>query len=228
MYHKNSIYSRRKALFIKEECKEYYGRYYCGCKICTIPIDECIVVEHNSSKRNKYLIKSNPDIPIKLQKHTNIKFWKYTYLYWSSSSIIIDDIPKNIICIQYKGILNIVNYLPLNLQNLSLGGYFNHPVDNLPPMLKVLKFGYKFNHPVNNLPCGLEEIWFGHQFNQQLDYLPESIIYIELCANYSNNMTNLPIGIQKIKLDISYQLKENTFETIKLLENKIIWKKTLE
>lgn len=71
MYHTNTIYTRRNSLFIKEKCKEYRGNYHCNSKICTIPIDKCIDDEHNSSTPNKYLIKSNPDISIKL-KNTQI------------------------------------------------------------------------------------------------------------------------------------------------------------
>lgn len=219
MEHTNIIYTKRKILFINNN--ECHRKYYCVRKF-TIPICKCFNV--NSSTPNKHLIISSPNIPIKLQEHININFNKYTHLYWNSSTMIIVDIPLNIIYIQYKGQLNIINYLPSNLQHLSLGGEFNHPVNNLPSTLKFLRFGKYFNQPVNNLPFGLEKIWFGHYFIQQLDYLPETLIYIELSSHYSNDIMNLPIGIQQILLDKSYEFEYNKFDTIKLLENKIVWK----
>lgn len=219
MVYTNMIRTRRKTLYINDKC---HNKCYC---MATFTISTCkCFININSSTPNKYLIKSVPDIPIKLQEHININFDKYTHLYWNSSTIVINNIPINIIYIQYTGQLNIVDYLPSNLKYLSLVGEFNHPIDNLPSTIKFLIFGSKFNHPINNLPFGLEKIWFGSEFTQCVDYLPETLIYIELSSYYPNDISNLPIGIQQIKLDRKYELKNNRIETIKLLENKIIWK----
>lgn len=82
MKHTNIIHTRRKTLYINDKCHKHN---YCMARF-TIPICKCFNV--NYSTPNKYLIKSNPDIPIKLQEHININFDKFTHLYWNSANKI--------------------------------------------------------------------------------------------------------------------------------------------
>lgn len=82
MKHTNIIHTRRKTLYINDKC---HKEYYCIARF-TNPICKCFNV--NSSTPNKYLIKSNPDITIKLQEHININFDKFTHLYWNSANKI--------------------------------------------------------------------------------------------------------------------------------------------
>ena len=59
--------------------------------------------------------------------------------------------------INIKVPIEILN-LPANLTHLTLGSYFNHPVENLPANLTHITFGRSFIHPLNNLPAGLRHL----------------------------------------------------------------------
>lgn len=213
----NIIRTKRKTLFINDEC---YGTYYCTNKLT---ISKCNCFHENKSFPNKCIIKTNSlDDIVKLNDYLNCDLNKYMYLYWKSSTISISDIPSSIIYIQYNGNTNIIWMLPSELIHLIFGGNFNHPVDNLPSTLKILHLGSVFNHPVDNLPVGLEHIIFGDSFNHSVDSLPETLIYIQLPKFYTKDILNLPKSVQQIKLNREYK-KTNYVESMKLLENKISW-----
>ena len=82
--------------------------------------------------------------------------------------------------------------------SLTVGNYFDKPVDHLPPSLTHLSFGYSFNRQVNNLPSSLKHLAFGEAFDQSVDHLPDldSITF----ANFSKSISLLPQTLTKLTI----------------------------
>ena len=109
-----------------------------------------------------------------------------------------------------------VDTLPLTLTHLSLGRYFNQPVNNLPPALTHLSFveGWDFNQNVDSLPARLTHLFlatrfnqpenlpptlvhltFGVRFNQPVNYLPSTITHLTFATEFNQQVNKLPLSL---------------------------------
>ena len=86
--------------------------------------------------------------------------------------------------------------LPRGLQNLTLGGEWNHRLDHvaLPSGVRTLKFGDCFNKSLSNatLPSGLRVLTFGGKFNRALGNttLPSGLRILTFGGKFNRNLGN--------------------------------------
>jgi hypothetical protein len=93
-----------------------------------------------------------------------------------------------------------VNNLPSKIQKLTFDWDFNQSVDNLPHNIKYLTFGYKFNQPIDNLPSGVEELTLGEGFNQSLGCnLPKWLKRLTISKNYTKTIIHIPVSVNIIR-----------------------------
>lgn len=125
---------------------------------------------------------------------------KCKMMHYDIDDLIISNIPKNIINIQFTREFNqnILPYLNENIIRLSFGDNFNRSVSNLPQFLIDLQFGYDFNQDVSNLPVGLKRLAFGHKFNNLVEYLPDGIEHLTFGYYFNQDISNLPHSIKFI------------------------------
>ena len=108
-----------------------------------------------------------------------------------------------------------IDFLPRELNNLSLGYDFNQRIDNLPYKLTHLKLGNKFNQPIDNLPNKLTYLDLGWDFNQQINNLPDSIIHLTLSRYFNQCLDFLPKELNRLTVVFHFDKPLN-------LPNKLI------
>jgi hypothetical protein len=89
--------------------------------------------------------------------------------------------------------------LPTSIAYLTLGGRFNHPVDNLPPNLIELYFADNFNQPLPDLPRSLSLLQVGDKFDQPVDNLPPCLQQLVFGANFNKPIDKLPPSLAGLK-----------------------------
>lgn len=211
------IRTKRKTLYLDDKCINR-----CNARF---KVKKCTCFDPNKGFNNKFILGLKlKSIELSDFFELEKKIVKLLHFYWNSKTIVLD-IPHTIKFIQYSSDQNIIPYLPSDLEHLVLGPKFNHPVSNLPIKLKTIKFGASFNQDVSNLPWGLEKIHFSTgKFDYPIDMLPETLVYVELPSNYDKDISNLPNSIEVISLNLYYKSQPDKLNTIKLFENKIVWR----
>jgi hypothetical protein len=94
------------------------------------------------------------------------------------------------------------------ITHLTLGGYFNKPIDHLPSSLKVLTLGREFNQPIDNLPSFITHLTLGWRSNQRIDKLPSSITHLKLGYYFDQSIDNLPTSITHLTLSKKFDLSK--------------------
>jgi FNIP Repeat len=73
-----------------------------------------------------------------------------------------------------------INSLPVSLQKLRLGHYFNQPLEFLPPLTHLYIQSYYFFHNLNALPTTLTHLSIGERYNKPLTELPLSLEWLAI------------------------------------------------
>ena len=136
-------------------------------------------------------------------------------IYYNIETKIINNIPSNILNIQFccKFNIDILNFLHSDIKYLAFGNNFNQQVDNLPSKLLNLQFGHEFNQLVNNLPFGIKRLVFGYEFNQNIDYLPVDLEQIIFGHEFNQSIDNLPLSIKYINFGKKFNFSINNLST---------------
>ena len=100
--------------------------------------------------------------------------------------------------------MRLAKNLPFGLQHLTLGRYFDQPVENLPSTLTYLKFGYAFKQPVDNLPPSLLHISFGYCFNKPVDRLSRGLLTLSFDSLFIHPVDNLPRSLVSLSLSHNF------------------------
>jgi len=94
--------------------------------------------------------------------------------------------------------------LPLSIQEISMGAYFDEPVDVLKyyRQLRKLCFGRAFNHELEHLPECLKELLFPLEslFDQSIDLLPSGLQVLTLGDQFNQPVTRLPSDLKKLQI----------------------------
>ena len=118
--------------------------------------------------------------PTKIPKSVN------KLMIYSNLNFNINDIPSNIKQLYFYKYNNLLEQLPISIEEISIEKEFNRCVDDLGNNFKIIDFGWDFNQPVDNLPNSLEKLCFGNNFNHPINNLPQKlkVLYIH---NYNYN-----------------------------------------
>nr|QFG73740.1 MAG: FNIPrepeat containing protein [Megaviridae environmental sample] len=93
--------------------------------------------------------------------------------------------------------------LPNSLRELTLGSFYSRQLDILPP-LRYLKFNGYYNTPlVHKLPNTLTHLTMGCYFNRELiPFLPDSLTHLIVGYYFNQDLTGLPNNLQHLTLGL--------------------------
>lgn len=117
----------------------------------------------------------------------------------------IDNLPRSIKKLELGYKFNqLINNLPIYLEDLTLGNNFDQPIDNLPSTLQKLKLGTNFNQRINNLPTNLRILILGKKFNQSIDNLNPNLKVLRLDCDFNQRINSLPNSLESITFSNYY------------------------
>jgi len=92
-----------------------------------------------------------------------------------------------------------------NLQILTVGDSFMHPLDDLPPQLTELTIdggSQEYDHDLDHLPSSLQKLAIHRGFKRPLDKLPSSLRSLFFVSEFNHPLNHLPCSLTE--LDFRY------------------------
>ncbi len=112
-----------------------------------------------------------------------------------------DRLPHSLLALHFNVWFNHpISQLPNHLQQLDLGGDFDHPIDRLPTSLKKLQFSLFFDQRLPSLPPFLEELHFGMEFDQAVEEWPKTLRVLEFGDCFNQPLKHLPAHLEELTL----------------------------
>lgn len=163
---------------------------------------------------NNYLLKCVDDLPNSLRElilpreitsELNNLPCHLEILHIQNYNLELNHLPPNLKQLHFAKKSNFrkkLDNLPLKLEFLCLGTFFNQPINNLPDSIKTLTFckSSVFNNPISKFPNNLLHLSFGNTFNHPIDKnLPDVLEMLELGTNFNIFIERLPTNIKILK-----------------------------
>ena len=96
--------------------------------------------------------------------------------------------------------LHCIDYLPVTIEEIELGEYFNLELCNLPSSIKKIIFykGCKYNKALNCLPNGLEYLQLPIKYDKQIQNIPRGLSILVCSKNYPfvNDFSDMEIKVE--------------------------------